>query len=109
LAAPFFAVFREAFTGAFFAAFLSADIKGKRLWIKVSDRDLYPVQRRVAAWLARCESQQLGLLWEMESAESCGAYDSMERAISSMGYRSGNTTGYPPDEIPPDTKGADTE
>ena len=77
---------------------LSADIKGKRLWIKAADRDLYPVRRRVAAWLTRCDSQSLGLLWEMESAESCGAYDSMERAISSMGYRSGNTTGYPPDE-----------
>ena len=88
---------------------LSADIKGKRLWIKVSDRDLYPVQRRVAAWLARCNTQQLGLLWEMESAESCGCYDSMERAISNMAYRSANTTGYPPDEIPPDTEGADTE
>jgi hypothetical protein len=55
---------------------LSADIKGKRLWIKVADRDLYPVRRRVAAWLARCETSQLGLLWEMESATSCGCYDS---------------------------------
>ena len=73
------------------------DIKGKRLWIRVSDRDLYPVRRRVDAWLARCETQQLGLLWEMERAECCGCYDSMERAISSMGYRSANTTGYPPD------------
>ena len=88
---------------------LSADIKGKRWWIVVSDRDLYPVQRRVAAWLARCDSQQLGLLWEMERAESCGCYDSTERAISSMGYRSENTTGYPPDEMPSDTEGADTE
>src|ERR1035441_1985079 len=84
---------------------LSADIKGKRWWIVVSDRDLYPVQRRVAAWLARCDSQQLGLLWEMERAESCGCYDSTERAISSMGYRSENTTGYPPDEMPSDTEG----
>lgn len=77
---------------------LSADIKGKRWWIVVADRDLYPVRRRVDAWLARCETQQLGLLWEMESAESCGAYDPMERAISRMGYRSGNATGYPHDE-----------
>jgi hypothetical protein len=77
---------------------MSADIKGKRLWIVVAAHDLYPVQRRVATWLARCETQQLGLLWEMTSAESRGCYDSMERAISSMGYRSENTTGYPPDE-----------
>jgi hypothetical protein len=88
---------------------MSADIKGRRWWIVVAASDLYPVRRRVDAWLARCESQQLGLLWEMDSAESCGAYDSMERAISSMAYRSGNTTGYPPDEMPPDTEGADTE
>src|ERR1035437_4483961 len=88
---------------------MSADIKGRRWWIVVAASDLYPVRRRVDAWLARCESQQLELLWEMDSAESCGAYDSMERAISSMAYRSGNTTGYPPDEMPPDTEGADTE
>ena len=89
---------------------LSADIKGKRWWIVVAASDLYPVQRRVAAWLARCETPELGLLWEMESAESCGCYDSMERAISNMAHRSANTTGYPPDELPhQDTGGADTE
>ena len=28
------------------------------------------------------------MLWEYESAEPCGAYDAMDRAISSLGYRS---------------------
>ena len=51
---------------------MSADIKGKRWRIVVADRDLYPVRRRAASWLARCETQHSGLLWEMESATSCG-------------------------------------
>ena len=49
---------------------MSADIKGKRWWIVVAASDLYPVQRRVAASLARCETPELGLLWEMESAKT---------------------------------------
>lgn len=74
---------------------LSADISGGRLCIKVAGRDLFPVRRRVAAWLARCVTPVPDLRWEMESTESCGAYDSMERAISTMGYRPPGATGYP--------------
>ncbi|HUJ72109.1 MAG TPA: hypothetical protein VLZ30_07680 [Verrucomicrobiae bacterium] len=74
---------------------LSVDLKYNRLWIRVAARDWFPVDRRVAAWLSLCVLP-MRLRWELEKAEPCGAYDSMERAISTMGYRPAGASGFPP-------------
>ena len=63
-----------------------ATITDNRLYVKVAARDLYPVRRRVHPLLEQVPG--LGMLWEYEQAEPCGAYDAMDRAISSLGYRS---------------------
>jgi hypothetical protein len=63
-----------------------ATITDNRLYVKVAAGDLYPVRRRVHPLLEQVPG--LGMLWEYEQAEPCGAYDAMDRAISSLGYRS---------------------
>ena len=63
-----------------------ATIIDNRLYIKVASGDLYPVRRRVHPLLEQVPG--LGVLWEYEQAEPCGAYDAMDRAISSLTYRS---------------------
>src|ERR1039458_5549005 len=57
-----------------------------RLYVKVASGDANPVNRRVYPLLD--EYPNLGLLYEYEQAEPCGAYDAMDRAISSLTYRS---------------------
>ena len=57
-----------------------------RLYVKVATGDANPVNRRVHPLLD--EYPDLGLLYEYEQAEPCGAYDAMDRAISSLTYRS---------------------
>src|ERR1022692_2406206 len=57
-----------------------------RLYIKVVSGDANPVNRRVYPLLEQFLG--LGLLYEYEQAEPCGAYDAMDRAISSLTYRS---------------------
>src|SRR5450759_2305727 len=57
-----------------------------RLYIKVASGDANPVNRRVHRLLEQVPG--LGLLYEYEQAEPCGAYDAMDRAISSLTYRS---------------------
>ena len=63
-----------------------ATITDNRLYVKVAAGDLYPVRRRVNPLLEHVPG--LGMLWEYEQAEPCGAYDAMDRAISSLTYRS---------------------
>ena len=57
-----------------------------RLFVKVAAGDANPVNRRVHPLLEHYPD--LGLLYEYEQAEPCGAYDAMDRAISSLTYRS---------------------
>src|ERR1035437_3258222 len=57
-----------------------------RLYVKVASGDANPVNRRVHRLLEQVPG--LGLLYEYESAKPCGAYDAMDRAISSLTYRS---------------------
>ena len=57
-----------------------------RLYVRVASGDANPVKRRVHPLLG--EYPDLGLLYEYEHAEPCGAYDAMHRAISSLTYRS---------------------
>ena len=57
-----------------------------RLYVKVVTGDANPVNRRVHRLLDKYPD--LGLLYEYEQAEPCGAYDAMDRAISSLTYRS---------------------
>ena len=57
-----------------------------RLFVKVAAGDANPVNRRVHPLLEPYPN--LGLLYEYEQAEPCGAYDAMDRAISSLTYRS---------------------
>ena len=57
-----------------------------RLYVKVASGDANPVNRRVHPLLE--QYPDLGLLYEYEHAEPCGAYDAMDRAISSLTYRS---------------------
>jgi hypothetical protein len=63
-----------------------ATITDNQLYVKVAAGDLYPVRRRVHPLLEQVPG--LRMLWEYEQAEPCGAYDAMDRAISSLGYRS---------------------
>src|ERR1035437_1975242 len=56
-----------------------------RLYVKVASGDANPVKRRVHPLLEQVPD--LGMLWEYEQAEPCGAYDAMDRAISSLTYR----------------------
>lgn len=63
-----------------------ATITDNRLYVKVAAGDLYPVRRRVYPLLEQVSG--LGMLWEYEQAEPCGAYDALDRAISSLTYRS---------------------
>src|SRR5664280_1880567 len=57
-----------------------------RLYVKVASGDANPVNRRVHPLLD--EYLDLGLLYEYVARPHCGKYDSMDRAISSLGYRS---------------------
>jgi hypothetical protein len=57
-----------------------------RLYVKVASGDANPVNRRVHPLLE--QYPDLGLLYEYEQAKPCGAYDAMDRAISSLTYRS---------------------
>ena len=57
-----------------------------RLYVRVASGDANPVNRRVHPLLD--QYPDLGLLYEYEQAEPCGAYDAMDRAISSLTYRS---------------------
>jgi hypothetical protein len=63
-----------------------ATITDNRLYVKVASGDLYPVRRRVHPLLEQAPG--LGMLWEYEQAEPCGAYDALDRAISNLAYRS---------------------
>ena len=58
----------------------------ERLYVKVAAGDANPVNRRVHPLLV--QYPDLGLRYEYEQAEPCGAYDAMDRAISSLTYRS---------------------
>jgi hypothetical protein len=58
----------------------------ERLYVKVAAGDANPVNRRVHPLLV--QYPDLGLRYEYEQAVPCGAYDAMDRAISSLGYRS---------------------
>jgi hypothetical protein len=57
-----------------------------RLYIKVASGDANPVNRRVHRMLELYPN--LGLLYEYVAGPHCGTYDSMDRAISSLTYRS---------------------
>src|ERR1019366_5407605 len=57
-----------------------------RLYVKVVSGDANPVNRRVHPLLEQYPNQ--GLLYEYEQAEPCGAYDAMDRGMSSLTYRS---------------------
>ena len=57
-----------------------------RLFVKVASGDANPVNRRVHPLLE--PYPDLGLPYEYEQADPCGAYDAMDRAISSLTYRS---------------------
>ena len=57
-----------------------------RLYVKVPSGDANPVNRRVHPLLD--QYPDLGLLYEYEQAKPCGAYDALDRAISSLTYRS---------------------
>ena len=57
-----------------------------RLYIKVATGDVNPVNRRVHPLLD--EYPDLGLLYEYVAGPHCGKYDAMDRAISSLTYRS---------------------
>jgi hypothetical protein len=57
-----------------------------RLYVKVASGDANPVNRRVHPLLD--EYPDLGLLYEYVTGPHCGKYDAMDRAISSLGYRS---------------------
>ena len=57
-----------------------------RLYVKVAAGDLYPVNRRVHPLLE--QYPDLGLLYEYVAKPHCGQYDAMDRAISSLTYRS---------------------
>ena len=57
-----------------------------RLDVKVASGDANPVNRRVHPLLE--QYPDLGLLYEYEEAKPCGAYDALDRAISSLTYRS---------------------
>ena len=57
-----------------------------RLSVKVASGDANPVNRRVYPLLD--QYPDLGLLYEYVAGPHCGAYDAMERAISSLTYRS---------------------
>ena len=61
----------------------SAELGKIRVLISMPARDWFPVQRRVAAWLALCPGAP-PVLWKLLNEEPSGAYDSMERAISTM-------------------------
>ena len=57
-----------------------------RLYIKVATGDANPVNRRVHPLLEHYPD--LGLLYEYVAGPHCGKYDAMDRAISSLTYRS---------------------
>src|ERR1035441_6395574 len=57
-----------------------------RLYVKVATGDANPVNRRVHPSLD--QYPDLGLLYEYVTGPHCGQYDSMDRAISSLTYRS---------------------
>src|ERR1035437_3923437 len=57
-----------------------------RLYVKVASGDANPVNRRVHPLLE--QYPDLGLLYEYVAGPHCGTYDSMDRAISSLTYRS---------------------
>src|ERR1035437_4902621 len=57
-----------------------------RLYVKVASGDANPVNRRVHRLLELYPN--LESLYEYEQAEPCGAYDAMDRAISTLTYRS---------------------
>ena len=57
-----------------------------RLYVKVASGDANPVNRRVHPLLD--EYLDLGLLYEYVARPHCGQYDAMDRAISSLTYRS---------------------
>ena len=57
-----------------------------RLYVKVASGDANPVNRRVHPLLE--PYPDLGLLYEYVAGPHCGEYDAMDRAISSLTYRS---------------------
>jgi hypothetical protein len=57
-----------------------------RLYVKVGTGDANPVNRRVYPLLE--QYPDLGLLYEYVAGPHCGKYDAMDRAISSLTYRS---------------------
>ena len=57
-----------------------------RLYMKVLTADANPVNRRVYKLLDLFPD--LGLLYEYVAGPHCGRYDAMDRAISSLTYRS---------------------
>ena len=60
--------------------------KRDRLFVKVASGDANPVNRRVHPLLD--QYPDLGLLYEYVVGPHCGQYDAMDRAISSLTYRS---------------------
>jgi hypothetical protein len=65
---------------------MEARIMHGRLYVKVAAGDLYPVRRCVHTLLEQIPG--LGMLWEYVAGPHCGTYDAMDRAISSLTYRS---------------------
>jgi hypothetical protein len=57
-----------------------------RLYVKVAGGDANPVNRRVYPLLE--QYPDLKLLYEYVAGPHCGKYDAMDRAISSLTYRS---------------------
>src|ERR1035437_381885 len=57
-----------------------------RLFVKVAAGDANPVNRRVHPLLEHYPD--LGLLYEYVAGPHCGKYDAMNRAVSSLTYRS---------------------
>jgi hypothetical protein len=54
-----------------------------RLYVKVASGDANPMNRRVHRLLEQVPG--LGLLWEYEQAEPCGANVALDRAVLSLG------------------------
>src|ERR1035437_90116 len=65
-----------------------------RLYVKVASGDANPVNRRVHPLLEQFPG--LGLLYEYEQAEPCGAYDAMPRQIPTLPSRSPTGPKNPP-------------
>ncbi len=75
---------------------ISAELDGSLVRVKMSGRDWFAIRRRVGGWLSLSVTP-IQVRYELINAEPCGAYDSMERAISSREYRPPGAKGFPPE------------